>query len=80
MNGKWMVNIIDKIGFSCYDVTNVLEIVDLGNTYNIITDEGDMFLQKDYCTIEENIIEYNTEHINVYLARITDPSGVVCAA
>lgn len=71
MKGKWIINIIDKVGFSCYDVTDLIEVVDLGDTYNIITGDGDMFLEKDYCNITDTVIEYNTEYINVYLEKVS---------
>ena len=51
MNGKWLIKIEDKIGFSYYDVIDHLEIVSLGDTYNVITDQGDIFLEKEKCTI-----------------------------
>jgi hypothetical protein len=70
MKDKWIINIIDKIGFSCYDVVEVFEVVDLGDTYNIITAEGDIFLEKDYCYISGGVVQYNTEFINVYMEKI----------
>ena len=51
MNGKWLIKIEDRIGFSYYDVIDHLEIVNLGDTYNVITDQGDIFLEKEKCTI-----------------------------
>lgn len=75
----WVINIIDKIGFSCFNTIQVLELVDLGDTYDIITDDGDIFLEKDYCYVVMKPlgefkylekIEYSTEHLEVYLERI----------
>ena len=76
MKDKWIINIIDKIGFSCYDVVDIREVIDLGDTYNIITTEGDMFLEKDYCNITSEVIEYNTDDINVYLEKVSYAEAV----
>lgn len=82
MGNNWIINIIDKIGFSCYDVVDVREIVDIGNTYNVVTDQGDMWLEKDYCVVKygkaNNIIsiEYNTEHINILIENLWDMDNV----
>lgn len=80
MGNKWIINIMDKIGFSCYDVVDILEIVDLGDSFNLITGRGDMWLEKDYCNIRGNIIEYSTDYINIYIERIDDGESVSIAA
>lgn len=73
---EWIINVIDKIGFSCYDVVDVREITSIGDSYNVVTDQGDMWLEKDYCTIKKNAvgdiisIEYNTEYINVLIESL----------
>jgi hypothetical protein len=76
---EWIINIIDKIGFSCYDVIDIQEVVDLGDTYDLITGRGDIFLEKDYCIVNKKIIneysyistiEYNTDYLNVYMERL----------
>ena len=76
MKHKWIINVVDKIGFSCYDVVDIHEVIDLGNTYNLITGTGDIFLDKDYCNITENTIEYNTDYLNIYLEDISYSPGV----
>lgn len=81
MGNRWIVNIMDKIGFSCYDVVDILEIVDLGDSFNLITCRGDMWLEKDYCNIRDNgIIEYSTDYINIYMERIDDGESISIAA
>lgn len=65
---KWVISIIDKSGFSYYDTIDMPEIIDLGNTYNIVTNMGDMFLAKDNCTIGDDIIQYQGKDINVILS------------
>lgn len=81
MGNRWIVNIMDKIGFSCYDIVDILEVVDLGDSFNLITGRGDMWLEKDYCNIRDNgIIEYSTDYINIYMERIDDGESISIAA
>lgn len=75
MGNRWLINIADKIGFCSYDVLDILELVDMGDTYNLITGAGDMWLEKEYCVVVTDStgivsIEYDSEAINVYLERI----------
>ena len=77
MGNRWIINIMDKVGFSCYDVMDIMEIVDVGDTFNLVTGRGDMWLEKDYCFVREDdgkimSIEYSTEYINVYVERISE--------
>ena len=51
MKGKWFISIEDNIGFNYYDVTDYLEIVNHGDYYNVLTHQGDIFLEKEKCTI-----------------------------
>ena len=75
----WSINVVDKVGFSCYDVIDVREIIDMGDSYNIITTTGDMFIEKEYCNIDEIIvgeniiitkIEYTAADVEVYIERL----------
>ena len=65
----YTIHITDKIGFTYYDIINISDVIDLG----IITDIGDMWLDKDNCYIiynnMDNIesLEYNTPHSNVLI-------------
>ena len=76
MGNKYIINVIDNIGLNYYDVINILEIIDLGDTYNIITNNGDLFLYKDYLNIIYNnyndieSIEYKTDHIALNILTI----------
>lgn len=76
MDNKYIINIIDNIGLNYYDVINILEIIDLGDTYNIITNNGDLFLYKDYLNIIYNnynnieSIEYKTDHMALNILTI----------
>lgn len=71
----WSINVVDKVGFSCYDIIDVREIIDMGDSYNIITTTGDMFIEKEYCNIDEinNIItkiEYTAADVEIYIERL----------
>lgn len=76
MDNKYIINIIDNIGLNYYDVIDILEIIDLGDTYNIITNNGDLFLYKDYLNIIYNnynnieSIEYKTDHMALNILTI----------
>ena len=76
MNNKYIINVIDNIGLNYYDVINILEIIDLGDTYNIINNNEDLFLYKDYLNIIYNnyndieSIEYKTDHIALNILTI----------
>lgn len=69
----YTIHITDKIGFTYYDIINISDVIDLGDTYNIITDIGDMWLDKDNCYIIYNnmgnieSLEYNTPQSNVLI-------------
>lgn len=85
MGNNYIVNVMDKIGFSCYDVVDVQEIVDLGSTFNVITGRGDMFIDKEYCVVRRvgaqiESIEYDGEGVNVYIERLPDPNTESTAA
>lgn len=67
MNNRWMVNVTDKVGFSCYDVIDIDNIVDMGDTYNIMAGDTDMYLDKKYCDISGDLIKYRDNHIEIYM-------------
>lgn len=67
-----MLTVMDKIGFSCYSTIQVLELVDLGDTYNLITDNGDVFLEKDRCVVTDHSIEYEGNGLSVWLEWVED--------
>lgn len=76
MGNKWIINVADKIGFCSYDILDILEVVDIGEAYNLITGAGDMWLEKEHCVINydsmgniENI-EYDSEAINVWIEKM----------
>ena len=71
-----LLTVMDKIGFSCYSTIQVLELVDLGDTYNLITDNGDLFLEKDRCVVTSSSIEYEGEGLSVWLEWIEDISHI----
>lgn len=75
----WSINVVDKVGFSCYDIIDVREIIDMGDSYNIITTMGDMFIEKEYCNMDEIIvgeniiitkIEYTAADVEIYIERL----------
>lgn len=68
----YTITIMDKVGFSYYDMIEIYEVVDLGTTYNLITNTGDIFMEKDFSVIEldSDILvrgEYARDSISVYI-------------
>ena len=45
----YTMHLTDGKGFDYYDVVVIHEIVTIGNTYNLVTDMGDMWIEKDNC-------------------------------
>jgi hypothetical protein len=60
-------------------VTELLDIVEMDDCYNIILDSGELFLEKDKCTLGIDQVEYKDDVIEVYLERIT-PAGILLKA
>ena len=62
---RYIVNIIIQ-GFTCYEVLDIDEVVELEDSYNIIAGNTEMFLDKDHCIIGQDIIIYRDNDIEVY--------------
>lgn len=56
------INIVTAKGFCYYDIINMEDVVDLGDSYNIMTTTGDIFIDKDCCNIE-----YRDDYMIIYL-------------
>lgn len=54
-------------GFTCYEVLDIDEVVELEDSYNIIAGNTEMFLNKDHCVIGRDVIIYRDNDIEVYL-------------
>lgn len=54
-------------GFSCYEVINIENIIDLGDSYNIVWGDNEMFIDKDGCSITDNNIIYKNNDVEVYI-------------
>lgn len=75
----YTISVIDHRGLSYYDEIQVCEVVDLGDTYNLITTKGDMFLEKDFThiVVEKGIVrrvEYVAPNINL---TVTDQDDIL---
>ncbi len=66
----YYLTITEKIGFSCYDVVYVECIKDLGDSYNVIAGDLDMFLDKEYCDVTDHSIVYRDNNMEVYLEEV----------
>jgi len=57
----WTMNLADGKGFNYFDMVQIDEIVEVGDNYNLVTDMGDMWLNKDHCYMADGYIEYQGE-------------------
>lgn len=67
----WTINLADGKGFSYCDILQIDEMVEIGSTYNLVTDMGDMWLEKDRCVVGEDFIEYRGEWFVADFRRLT---------
>ncbi len=54
-------------GFSCYEVIDIENIIDLGDSYNIVWGDNEMFIDKDGCSITDNNIIYKNNDVEIYI-------------
>lgn len=66
----WTINLADGCGFTYSDMVRIDEIVEIGDTYNLVTDMGDMWMEKNKCYMTENYIEYQGEWFVAEFRRI----------
>lgn len=65
-----MIYITDNNGFSYYDTILIMEIIKLGDTYNIITNNGDIFISEDHSKfINPNTIIYKNNNVSMYIEK-----------
>ena len=65
-----MIYITDNNGFSYYDTILIMEIIKLGDTYNIITNNGDIFISEEYSKfINPNTIIYKNNNVSMYIEK-----------
>ena len=46
-----IINIAVK-GISIYEMVNVVDIIDMNDTYDLVTETGDIFINKDFGVID----------------------------
>lgn len=66
---EYTLNIIIP-GFSSYQVIEIDNIMDLGDCYNIVWGNNEIFINKDGCVITEESITYKGDNIEIYIDRI----------
>lgn len=65
----WIINITDKVGLTCYDVIDIMDVVDMEDTYNVMAGTFDLYLAKEYCTVTNNTIIYKTNDLDVLIEK-----------
>lgn len=66
----WTINLADGMGFTYSDMVRIHEVVEIGGSYNLVTDMGDVWLEKDCCFVAEDYIEYNSDVLTVRLLKV----------
>lgn len=67
---EYTLTITNKVGFSCYTTINVDEVVELGESYNIIAGGTEIYLPKDNTLRGDNYLYYRDGGVEVYLEYI----------
>ena len=66
----------DENGFSYYDTMRVADMVELADVWDLVTDMGDMWMEKDRTTVgrsaggELEMVEYRGEWLRVVVEKI----------
>ena len=71
----YTINVEGRGGFSYCDIIQVREVLDVGDSYNLVTDMGDMWMEKKYCFMvrDDDILryaEYRGSWMTVYVEEI----------
>lgn len=67
---EYTLTITNKAGFSCYTTINVDEVMELGDSYNIIAGGAEIFLPKENTLRGDNYLYYRDGDVEVYLEYI----------
>ena len=67
----YSLHLTDGKGFNYYDVVVIYEIVEIGDTLNVITDLGDMWMEIDSCYRywEDDILRLLEYHGSWFIVR-----------
>ena len=65
-----MISIINKDSIYYYNNITILDIIMMGEYYNIITNDGDIFLHKDNCYTDGDSIIYRDKDIEIIIDKI----------
>lgn len=67
----WLLTISDNKGFYGYQNIILEDIVDMGDSYNIMfMGNNELFLDKQYCSVTDQKIYYNNDSIEVLLEAV----------
>ena len=66
----YIINVVDSKGFSWYSIITIREIIKIGDTYNIITENGDIFISEDNSKFINSCIIYKNNEVMVYIEKI----------
>lgn len=64
----WLLSITDNNGFYNYNTVEIEDIIDMGDSYNImLTNNNELFLDKQHCSVTDKKIYYNNKNLEVLL-------------
>lgn len=75
VTAKYVISITDNMYLNYFDIIVITNIIDTGNTINIVTEKGDIFIDKKYCTISMDsnnnpqYISGITDNMEIYLEK-----------
>lgn len=67
---RWTLTIVNKTGFSCYTIIDIDEIMDMGDSYNVVANGMEIWMDKEHCVVKPECIHYNSPTLEVYLESL----------
>lgn len=67
--GTWYITIVDKSGFTLYDVVDDIDfsVNDIGEAYNVVAGNKEMWLNKEHCSFNDHHIYYRTDQLEILI-------------
>ena len=67
-NDTWIYSISDGVNMMCFMTVEMVGIIDMGDSYNIVFNNGELFVGKD-CFFSPDKIEYKNGDLYICLER-----------
>lgn len=66
---KWIYSISWGNEVMCFMTVEMEGIIDMGNAYNVVMRSGELFMEKDRCSVSADKIEYRSNGFYICLDR-----------